>query len=138
MAKVSGAKQHTAHLKRIRGATMTKEIGKAIYVSADALATDAALSITAGSISGKGHIASKPGEPPNADTQVLNRSIEATKTGPLTAETSANAPYATALEFGTSKMPARPYMKPAAERTRPKAVALVRKAVSRVVNKGSL
>ncbi|OGT55482.1 MAG: hypothetical protein A3E01_09240 [Gammaproteobacteria bacterium RIFCSPHIGHO2_12_FULL_63_22] len=132
MARITGAREHKAHLRAIRSAT-AREVGKAIFVAADALAVDAALSITEGAVSGKNHVVSAPGEPPNSDTHLLDRSIEATKTGPLTAEVSANAPYAAALEFGTSKMAARPYMKPAAERIRPKAEAFVRAATKRAV-----
>lgn len=138
MVKVTGAKAHAARLKKIRGAAMVNEVGKAVYAAADALAVDAALSITKGAVSGKGHVPSAPGEPPNADTHLLDRSIEATKTGRLTAETSANAPYAVDLEVGTSKMAARPFMKPAAERIRPKANNFVAAAVKRVVSGGSL
>jgi HK97 gp10 family phage protein len=51
----------------------------------------------------------------------------------MTVEVSANAPYAAALEFGTSKMAERPYMRPAVARKRKEAIALVRKAVRDVV-----
>lgn len=136
--KITGAKAHSARLKRLRSPEMVREAGKAIFAAANALAVDAALSITEGSVSGKNHVPSAPGEPPNADTRILDSSIESAKTGPLTAEASANAPYAAALEFGTSRVAARPFMKPAADRIRPKATAFVREAVRRVVKGGTL
>lgn len=135
---VIGAKAHVARMKKLSGATMTREAGKLAFVLADMHATEAALSITKGSVSGAGHVASKPGQAPNADTHLLDRSIEAAKTGPLKAESSANAPYAADLEFGNSKMAERPYMKPAAAKVRAKAESLARIAVKRIVAGGTL
>jgi hypothetical protein len=51
---------------------------------------------------------------------------------------SANAPYSVPLEFGTSKMAARPYMGPATANKRKEAVDLIRAAVSKVVAGGSV
>lgn len=139
MVKINGGmKAHKARLKRIRGPKMKREVGKAIYTASDMLKVDAQISITEGAVSGKNHVPSKPGEPPNADTHFLADNIENSKTGPLTAEVSSNAPYAAALELGTSKMAERPYMRPAAEKTRPEALKLVMKAVKKVVNGGTL
>lgn len=117
---------------------MVREVGKAVYAAADYLSTEAALSITAGAVSGKNHVVSAPGEPPNEDTGGLSRSIRTDQTGPMKAETSANAPYAVPLEFGTSKMAARPFMGPAAQKTRPIAQKLVAAAVKRVAKGGTL
>jgi len=96
---------------------------------------EAARSITEGAISGKFHVPSAPGQPPKEDTGLLRSSIEVTQTAPLRVEVSSNAPYAAALEFGTSKMAERPYMRPATERKRREVVALVGKAVSIAVRK---
>ena len=133
MTTIRGHEAHKRRLRKLRGAAMVRPVTQAIFASAQDLAVDAALSITAGSVSGKGHVASAPGEPPNADTQVLSRNIEAVSTGPLKAETSSNAPYALPLEFGTSTIAERPYMRPAAKRERPKAVKRVVDAVNKVI-----
>lgn len=138
MARVTGMKAHKARLKRIRGPEMVREVGKAIYVASDLLKVEAQISITTGAASGKNHVPSAPGEPPNADTHNLSDKIENAKTGPLTAETSSNAEYSADLEFGTSKMAERPYMRPAAQKTRPKAQKLVAAAVKKVANGGAL
>lgn len=138
MARIIGAKAHSARLKKISGAAMVREVGKAVYAAADYLSTEAALSITAGAVSGKGHVASLPGDPPMADTHLLDRSAHSEQTGPLKAESIADAPYAVALEFGTSKVAARPFMGPAAAKTRPQAQKLVAAAVKRVVKGGTL
>ncbi|MBM3928765.1 MAG: HK97 gp10 family phage protein, partial [Sphingomonadales bacterium] len=91
------------------------------------------LSITRGAVSGRGHVASKPGEAPNADTHLLANNIETTQTGPLTVQVSSNAPYAADLENGTSKMEPRPYMAPARDKMRPEVERLVQRAVNAVV-----
>lgn len=138
MVKVTGAKAHKARLGRIRGGAMVREVGKAVYVAADVLSVDAAISITTGAVSGKNHVPSAPGEPPNADTHQLDRSVHSEKAGPLKARSVADAPHAVDLETGTSKMEARPFMAPAAQRTRPKARRLVAEAVKRVARGGTL
>jgi HK97 gp10 family phage protein len=136
--KIEGLEKHAARLKRLSGAPMQKEVRKLVYTLADMHATEAALSITRGAVSGKNHVASNPGEPPNADTHFLDRSIEATLTGPVSAESSANAPYAAALEFGTSRMAERPFMRPAAKTVRKEVDQLARAAVRRVTQGGVL
>ena len=140
MVKVTGAKAHKARLKRIRGAAMTREIGKAVLTAADLIRRDAQISITTGAVSGKNHVASAPGEAPNNDTGNLadDANIVSARTGLLEAEVSSNAEYSAALEFGTSRMAARPFMQPAADKNRKKATALVQAAVKRVANGGTL
>jgi hypothetical protein len=138
VVKVTGQKAHKARLKRIRGAPMRAEVGKAIYVAADYLSTEAALSITNGAVSGANHVASAPGEPPNADTHDLDRSIHTERESQLVALTVADSDHAAAMEFGTSRVAARPYMQPAAAKTRPKAQRLVQEAVKRVSRGGTL
>lgn len=101
---------------------MIREVGKAIEAAADFLSTEASVSITSGGRSGKivkgvlrkRYQASAPGEPPAYDTEYLHNSIRTERTGPLTAVSAANDPKAAPLEFGTSKMAARPFMQPAA------------------------
>lgn len=126
-----------AHLKRMRNMTlgMRKEAQKLIYTLADMHATEAAISITTGAVSGQGHVPSSPGEAPNADTHVLDRSIHVEHTGPLTAQSVADAPYAARLEFGDERVAERPFMKPAATKIK-KAVDKLAKAGVRRINRG--
>lgn len=133
MTKITGIDKHKRRLRKLRGPAMVRPVTQAVFAAAQDLAVDAALSITKGAVSGKSHVPSSPGEPPNADTHVLDRNIEAVSTGPLKAETSSNAPYAAAQEFGTSHLPERPYMRPATARERPKAVRRIVDAVNRVI-----
>jgi hypothetical protein len=70
---------------------MVGNVTRALFASAQDIAVDAAVSITEGSVSGKGHVPSLPGEPPNADTHVLSNSITADSPAPLKAEAYADA-----------------------------------------------
>jgi hypothetical protein len=128
------------HLKRLQGmqGRMAAEARKLVYVLADMHVTEAAHSITEGAVSGKGHVPSRPGEPPNADTHVLDRSGHVREAGPLRADSVFDAPYAAGLEFGTEKVAERPFMRPAAKKIRKSVDALATAAVTRVVEGGSL
>ena len=117
---------------------MRKEAQKLIYTLADMHATEAAISITTGAVSGKNHVASKPGEPPNADTHFLDRSIHVEKTGPLTANSVADAPYAARLEFGDDEIADRPFMRPAATKIKKAVDKLAKEGVRRVNRGGKL
>ena len=66
------------------------------------------------------HQASAPGEAPASDTGRLASSITFDQAGPLTATVGSNLAYSVYLEFGTRKIAARPYFRPAVERMRPK------------------
>jgi phage gpG-like protein len=65
---------------------------------------------------GKSHQASAPGEAPAIDYGHLVNSIQMEVTGPLTAIVYSNTEYAPYLEFGTTRMAARPAWVPAAQR----------------------
>jgi HK97 gp10 family phage protein len=83
------------------------------------LETAVKVSMSASSHSGRvyyGHRASAPGETPAVDTGVLVNSINtqlvsSSNTSAL-AEVGTGVEYAEFLEFGTSKMAARPFMRP--------------------------
>lgn len=140
MVKITGAKAHKARLGRLRSPAMVREVGKAVMVAADLIRRDAQISITTGATSGKNHTPSAPGEAPNNDTGNLasDANIISERTGLTQAEVSSNADYSGALEFGTSRMAARPFMQPAADKNRKKATALVQEAVKRVARGESL
>lgn len=133
MVRITGAKEHAARVKRIAGPEMVREIGAALFASGDAIKVDAQISITNGAVSGKGHTVSKPGQPPNNDTGQLANNIENVQVESLKVEVSSNAPYAAALEYGTSKMAARPYMAPAVAKNRKEISNNIAIAVKRAV-----
>lgn len=132
MVKIFGLAVHRATLAKLRSPKMRNEVGRAIFAAADIVTTTARKSIVKGAIQGKKHVPSRPGQPPKRDTAQLDSSIVTRKTGPLSAESRSEAPYSAHLEKGTSRMAARPFMKPAAQASRQKALDLVAAAVTRV------
>ena len=57
---------------------------------------------------------------------------------PVLVEVSSNAPYSAPLEFGTSKMAARPFMRPARDKMRAEVTELVRRAVEKIAKGGNV
>lgn len=131
MAKIEqkGVKSHTQHLERI--AESNKRVVGALYKAGQLIELEAERSITQGSISGPGHIPSAPGEPPNADTRFLDSNIETTieAQNPPTVHVTSHAPYSAALEYGTSRMAERPFMRPATAKHRKDVQRMVREAL---------
>ncbi|MDF1625656.1 MAG: HK97 gp10 family phage protein [Parvibaculaceae bacterium] len=135
--KITGALEHEARLKRLASAKARAEVTKALFVGGAEIELEAEHSITNGSISGSGHVASAPGQPPNADTRLLDMSIDTTVQGqtPPRVNVTSNAPYSAHLEFGTSKMAERPFMRPAAKKKRSAVTKRIADAIDRV-NRG--
>lgn len=127
---------HAERLKRITPARMAEAMGAALLDGAETIAEDARHSIVDGAISGAGHIASAPGQAPNADTHDLDRSIhvgELIET-PAKVQTAVIADSGHAwIELGGANMEERPYMRPAVARNRAEVVKETAAAVSRVV-----
>lgn len=115
------------------GQQLIERVGKALFAGGEIIRAETAHLITLGAVSGKHHIPSLPGEPPNEDTGVLRTNIETTQTAPLRVEVSSNAPYASYLEFGTSRMAPRPYMRPATRAKKDEVVMLVRRAANEAI-----
>lgn len=138
MTKITGAKAIKLRFGRLTGPDTVRQIGAALYAGGQIIENEMARSITEGSVSGKGHVVSFPGEPPNSDTHVLDRSIETVLVTPLRVEVSVNAPYARPLNYGTSKMAARPFAEPAVARKRKEVVALARAAARKIAVGGKV
>lgn len=128
---IRGLKAHTARLKALPDLAV-RNVSKAVFAAAELIANEYALSITRGSVSGAGHVASKPGEAPNADTLRLSSSSGAVQLGPnsLKAEVISPVAYSVDLEFGTSKMAARPALRPARDKKKKEARDLVAKGLN--------
>lgn len=133
MPKVTGRERAQARLNGLAGQKLVAKVGQALFAGGELIRAEAAHLITEGAISGKNHVPSLPGQPPNEDTGVLRTHIETAQISPLRVEVSSNAPYAVALEAGTSKMRERPYMGPATRRKRKEVVQLVQRAVNEAV-----
>lgn len=135
MVKITGGKAHVTRLRGMAGGGMHREIGAALFAGGERIAVAAQISITEGAVSGKAHVPSAPGSPPNNDTGRLAGNIETVQVAVDRVEVSSNAPYAAEQEFGNSRLPARPYMAPAAAAERKNVTQLVRRAIDHV-NKG--
>lgn len=136
MPKITGVDKAKRRIEGLAGKEKVELVGRALFAGGEAIKAEAQVSITAGAVSGKNHVPSAPGEPPNEDTGTLRRNIAVTQVGPLHVRVSSNAPYSSHLEFGTSKMAARPFMGPAARKVRPQVTKLVGDAVTIAVRKG--
>lgn len=109
--------------------------GAVVYEAADDIRAEAFRSISAGSVSGAGHVPSRPGEPPNRDTGDLQAGLKIAQTGPLSAEVRSEAPHAKPLEFGTSKMAARPYLRPARDKNVDRAQRRLAQQMQRLIER---
>lgn len=137
-------------LDRIQKATqavqqaVASEIDKAVFASAQKVVTEAKTSIANGQKTGRvyrrrtvTHRASAPGEAPASDTGRLVNSITAypAKAGEAVAVAGrGSVKYARMLEFGTTKISARPFMLPAMEKSR----AWIRERLAKAVRKAAI
>lgn len=133
------------HMKRINGmakADVAKAAARGLYKAGQLIETTAKQSITEGAVSGAAHVPSAAGQPPNEDTGALRRSIETRLSAQSTTpsvEVVAGGPtadYAVHLEYGTSRMAARPFMKPAVDKNRARVAQEVGAAVSIIIKSG--
>lgn len=130
MVKIIGANVHRNRLRRLKSKYLQDAAIRAIYDAGEVVRADAQQSIRDGAISGSEHVPSAPGQPPNADTHNLDLSIDVRMSETRkTVKVIAMAEYAAALEFGTSKIAARPFMRPALQRNRNRLVYGVAQAV---------
>jgi HK97 gp10 family phage protein len=117
------------------GPDLVRVAGAAVYEAADDIRAEAFRSISAGSVSGAGHVPSAPGEPPNRDAGDLQAGIKVARTGPLTAEVRAEAEHSRPLEFGTSRMAARPFIRPARDKNLDRAQRRLAQQIDRLVKR---
>jgi HK97 gp10 family phage protein len=123
-------------LRKLKALAHVEKIaGQVVFEGADMIHVEAFRSISRGSVSGKSHVPSAPGEPPNRDTGVLQAHLETEKTGNVTAEFRSEAPYSRALEFGTSKMAVRPHVRPARDKMTPQIRKLFAKRLNEAAKK---
>lgn len=115
--------------------SINQEIDRLVFRVAHQIRNNAVESIQRGTKSGREyrrgsvtHRASAPGESPATDTGALVRSIRVDhQPGSGVADVVAAARYAAFLEFGTRKMAARPFLRPAAEKVKTQLPDLVKK-----------
>lgn len=133
---IKGLDKHVKRLQNMRKAA--RQVTSALYAAGQDIELDAERSITEGSVSGPGHIPSLPGQPPNRDTGHLDTNIETTveAQNPPTVHVTSHAEYSAALEYGTSKMAERPFMRPATEKNRKNVSSKVAAAVRVTIRRG--
>lgn len=136
---LEGAKELQAALRNM-SAEVKAEVSKAVIGTAIELRADVVKSIHRGPTTGRVyqkynprrvHKSSAPGEAPQTDTGRLANSIFFDQQGQLTAVVGSSVVYALYLEYGTSRMGARPFFRPAVERMRPKFNSRIEAAVRR-------
>lgn len=139
---MKGKDAHLRRLRKLSGPDVVKLAGASVFEGADTIRAEAHRLVSAGSVSGKGHVASAPGEAPNRDTGTLQANFETEQTGPLTAEFRSEAEHAQAMEFGAHikdgfgkglnfKVAARPHVRPA----RDNKIAKIRRRFAQQMNK---
>ena len=125
--RLEGSEQLQRQLRRLAG-DLREEAGRTVLATAIEMRADIVTSIQRGPASGvtyrktnptRTHTASAPGQAPMSDTGRLANSITFDRVGDLTASVGSNLNYAPWLEYGTSRMAARPFFRPAVERMRP-------------------
>lgn len=102
-------------------AGMSARVGKVVQRTAQEVAASAKEKMAEGK-SGRrygDHTASAPGEAPAIDSGNLAASIQIEPDGDLRAIIVVGAEYGPHLEYGTSRMAARPFLTPAMEEARP-------------------
>jgi HK97 gp10 family phage protein len=135
--RLEGSEELQAALRRASG-EIKQAVSRAVVGTALELQGNIKKSIAQGPASGRTyekynprrtHTASAPGQPPMTDTGRLVNSIEFDKIGDLTATVGSKLVYAPYLEYGTSRMAARPFFRPAIEEIRPKYMARLEKTL---------
>lgn len=86
---------------------------------------------------GKAHQASAPGEPPAVDYGHLLNSIGSSVIDDEAAQVATNSEAAVHLEFGTARMAARPFMRPAVDEHRKEVANAMVKTAMRLVEEAS-
>ena len=139
--RLEGSEQLQRELRRLSG-DLREEAGKAVLATAVEMRADIVKSIQRGPASGvtyekykprRTHTASAPGQPPMSDTGYLANRITFDRLGDLTAVVGTKVDYAVHLEYGTERMAARPFFRPAVERMRPKYIGKLEELIGRAM-----
>lgn len=115
---VVGMKKHLGRLRAISD-TIEPDTVQLLLEMGELVRQTAMASIRENTIRGPGHIPSLPGNPPKGDTGRLELGIEVElRASEKTVNVISRAPYSAALEFGTSRIAPRPFMRPALQQHR--------------------
>jgi HK97 gp10 family phage protein len=119
----SGQSSLEKRLKAIQSPRAQKLLGAALFDIGEDVKDAMQGSIMSGSAAGQSggkhqHVRSKPGEPPQNEFGTLHNNIEVTQPADDEVIVASNAAHSVPLEFGTSKMAARPFARPARDKNR--------------------
>lgn len=109
------------HLTRLRdiSANIEPNTINLLLEMGELVRQEAMASIREGTVRGPGHIPSLPGHPPKGDTGRLELGIDVElRRSDKTVNVISRAPYSAALEFGTSRIAPRPFLRPALQKHR--------------------
>ena len=141
--KVSGMRNFQTQIRKL-GDSFGDAVNAGVFLTASEMRTYAIKSIQEQS-TGKSvkrsrqgggtypHVAASPGKAPNTDTGKLVASIAVEKKAESTYFVGSGLSYAKYLEFGTSKMLARPWLQPAIRANRNALIDNIEKAVDLAV-----
>ena len=130
--KFNGVEEATKALEKVKE-DLEKDMKEVLLGGGQLIRGEAVRSIQQGSKSGKTykrynptrtHKASAPGEAPASDTGFLVSNIRVKEQKDVVV-VSSEASYSKFLEFGTSKMLARPFLFPAFEKSKPKIAEVI-------------
>lgn len=122
---LKGRKEAVGRMKALAGGGIERYLGPALFAGAEDIVVEAQISMTRGRaevVDKNRHIPSRPGEPPAVREGDLRRGIEATQPAPLLVRVTSNDRKSHWLEFGTSRMEARPFMRPARDKVKPQII----------------
>ena len=136
--RIEGEKRFRRMMKNLPK-VLKKELVKEFNKAASDMVKDIRASIEKSSGSykegPKGHWSSPPGTPPNSITGALARSVKVVqraKQSNIQIVVDVDAFYGAWLEFGTTKMAPRPFMRPAFRKHSPKLTKRGRKIIKRL------
>ncbi len=139
--KVSNLKKAMAQIKTLQK-DLEPDFQEVVKGGAQLIRGEAVKSIQSGAKSGivyekynprRTHRASAPGQAPASDTGNLVSKITVRQDGKDKTNVESNADYSAFLEYGTSKMEARPFMLPAFEKSKKPIVNAVFNRVKRKI-----
>lgn len=136
MGRITGRDKLKKRLRALTGQRARDHLGAVLFQGAESIAVEAQISISRGAVSGKKHTPAPVGQAPNYDTGVLSDSIGAHHIDTLVKAVIVEAEYGSALEMGTSKMGARPFLRPAREKLARQVRKNFANAVDRVARGG--
>lgn len=103
---VTGSEQLRRNLQRLAGNERRQAQADGLEAGARIVETEVKLSLS-------GPSPSAPGDPPGLDTGYLRNSVQVDSVTPVEAIIAPHTEYAEHLEFGTERIAARPFMRPA-------------------------